>query len=299
MVARMLEYIHNNPLQEHWRLAEFQENYRYSSARFYIKEQSEFRFIKHAGAIIATCSAIVAGCTPVQYIWSLYKGNNANSTPLRHNFSTGTVNSLDYTPPTTADDYPFYYYVCCTKGGGGCFPTQFGGTWGCAFQTPCTNCTGAAIMPSSGGKLTTITGEGFVNFSLGVSFAASGEDLFMVNDSILLSAQFTTGVENFLEKIYGYNTTPVPISKGKIVTAPTGYKFTVINAYGRGILALAPNNYNVPYEVGASFSCTCQGTGTCTANTVPFKGSYCSGTCKPGCCAADLNGRIILQGAQY
>jgi len=47
IAVQKLEYIHNNPLQEHWKLAEFPEDYRYSSASYYIKEQSEFKFIKH------------------------------------------------------------------------------------------------------------------------------------------------------------------------------------------------------------------------------------------------------------
>jgi len=37
-----LEYIHNNPLQEKWRLAEFPEDYRYSSAKFYETGHDEF-----------------------------------------------------------------------------------------------------------------------------------------------------------------------------------------------------------------------------------------------------------------
>ncbi len=31
-----LEYIHQNPLQSHWNLSEYPENYRYSSAAFYL-----------------------------------------------------------------------------------------------------------------------------------------------------------------------------------------------------------------------------------------------------------------------
>ena len=49
MAVQILEYIHNNPLQEHWGLAEYQEDYRYSSAGFYVKEQSEFKFLAHIG----------------------------------------------------------------------------------------------------------------------------------------------------------------------------------------------------------------------------------------------------------
>ena len=37
-----LEYIHNNPLQEKWRLVEFPEDYRYSSAGFYETGYDEF-----------------------------------------------------------------------------------------------------------------------------------------------------------------------------------------------------------------------------------------------------------------
>lgn len=47
MALQVLEYIHNNPLQEHWKLAELPEDYYYSSARYYLKEQSEFKFIRH------------------------------------------------------------------------------------------------------------------------------------------------------------------------------------------------------------------------------------------------------------
>jgi putative transposase len=37
-----LEYIHNNPLQEKWHLAEFPEDYKYSSAKFYETGYDEF-----------------------------------------------------------------------------------------------------------------------------------------------------------------------------------------------------------------------------------------------------------------
>ena len=40
-----LEYIHNNPLQEKWRLAELPEGYRYSSAAFYLTGHDEFGLI--------------------------------------------------------------------------------------------------------------------------------------------------------------------------------------------------------------------------------------------------------------
>ena len=42
-----LDYIHNNPIQEKWKLAEFPEEYKYSSAKFYQTGIDDFGFIKH------------------------------------------------------------------------------------------------------------------------------------------------------------------------------------------------------------------------------------------------------------
>jgi putative transposase len=42
-----LDYIHNNPIQPKWNLAQFPEDYKYSSARFYITGEDEFGFLRH------------------------------------------------------------------------------------------------------------------------------------------------------------------------------------------------------------------------------------------------------------
>ena len=44
-----LNYLHNNPLQEKWKLASVPEAYFYSSAKFYFTggKENDFRFIKH------------------------------------------------------------------------------------------------------------------------------------------------------------------------------------------------------------------------------------------------------------
>ncbi len=41
------EYVHNNPIQEKWRLAEYPEDYKWSSARFYLSGVDEFGFLTH------------------------------------------------------------------------------------------------------------------------------------------------------------------------------------------------------------------------------------------------------------
>ncbi len=42
-----LDYIHNNPLQTHWNLADLPEQYRWSSARFYDDGFDEFQLLTH------------------------------------------------------------------------------------------------------------------------------------------------------------------------------------------------------------------------------------------------------------
>ena len=41
-----LDYLHNNPTTEHWRLADEPSNYLYSSASFYENNETEFNFLK-------------------------------------------------------------------------------------------------------------------------------------------------------------------------------------------------------------------------------------------------------------
>ena len=41
-----LEYIHTNPLAEHWQLVQDPSDYKYSSAAYYEKGNCEFEFLK-------------------------------------------------------------------------------------------------------------------------------------------------------------------------------------------------------------------------------------------------------------
>ncbi len=41
------EYLHNNPCQPHWLLAEIPEDYKYSSAKYYECSHDEFEFLTH------------------------------------------------------------------------------------------------------------------------------------------------------------------------------------------------------------------------------------------------------------
>ena len=46
VALQKLEYIHNNPLAEHWNLVSDPSSYKYSSASFYEKGVKDFRFLK-------------------------------------------------------------------------------------------------------------------------------------------------------------------------------------------------------------------------------------------------------------
>ncbi|MNK24600.1 Transposase IS200 like protein [compost metagenome] len=46
-LKQKLDYIHNNPLQVHWNLSDFPENYYWSSASFYESGESPFEFITY------------------------------------------------------------------------------------------------------------------------------------------------------------------------------------------------------------------------------------------------------------
>jgi putative transposase len=47
MLLQKLNYIHLNPLQERWNLAERPEEYHWSSAKFYDNGVDDFGFITH------------------------------------------------------------------------------------------------------------------------------------------------------------------------------------------------------------------------------------------------------------
>ncbi|WP_255478614.1 hypothetical protein [Rufibacter sp. XAAS-G3-1] len=47
MTEQKLDYIHQNPAQEKWKLAELPEDYYYSSARFYLENKDDFGFLTH------------------------------------------------------------------------------------------------------------------------------------------------------------------------------------------------------------------------------------------------------------
>ena len=47
VIEQKIAYIHNNPISKHWKLADFAENYKYSTAQFYAGKVQLWDFVTH------------------------------------------------------------------------------------------------------------------------------------------------------------------------------------------------------------------------------------------------------------
>jgi putative transposase len=52
MASQKLDYMHNNPLQDHWTLSKSPESYRFSSASFYENQIDEFNILTHIMSVL-------------------------------------------------------------------------------------------------------------------------------------------------------------------------------------------------------------------------------------------------------
>ena len=67
-----LEYIHNSPVNEKWRLADLPENYYYYSAHFYILNEDQFGFITYyKGDGVQYCQVIAPDSAEIFEFWAL------------------------------------------------------------------------------------------------------------------------------------------------------------------------------------------------------------------------------------
>ncbi len=51
--VQKLNYIHNNPVQPHWELATFPEDYHWSSCKSYLMNESQFSALRTIGLALA------------------------------------------------------------------------------------------------------------------------------------------------------------------------------------------------------------------------------------------------------
>jgi hypothetical protein len=167
----------------------------------------------------------------------------------------------------------------CTNGSDdNCNPVGNNGIINCVISPGCTTCERKEKVKdpvTKENEIEILTG-GFINPDLGITFAQIEDDLPYAFEAMFyypeLKVQFDSFILNFYEN---FNEQPEPIGNGEQVTAPPGYRFHVLNAFGRAIVTLLPENKEAGAG-GVTYSCDCLGTGVCDVKKVwnPFGGNY-------------------------
>ncbi len=167
----------------------------------------------------------------------------------------------------------------CTNGSDeNCDPVGHNGTITCVIEPGCTTCERKEKVKDPDAKeneIEILTG-GFINPDLGISFAQPEDNLPYAFEAMLyypeLKVQFGSFILNYYDD---FNAIPEPIGDGGQVTAPSGYRFYVLNAFGRAIVTLLPENKEAGAG-GVSYSCDCSGTGVCDVKKkyVPLAGAF-------------------------
>ncbi len=151
----------------------------------------------------------------------------------------------------------------CTNGSDeNCNPIGHDGDIKCVISAGCTTCERKekAKNPTTKKEYDILSG-GFVNPSLGVSFAKPDEELPYAFGALLQYPEVKKELDKFMLQFYtDLNDIPVATSDNEQVTAPKGYKFVVLNVYGRALITLIPDIKNINSAGGYTYSCPCKGT---------------------------------------
>ena len=113
-----------------------------------------------------------------------------------------------------------------------------------------------------------------MRFFRGISnLAKKGEELPSVFESLFLYPNVKKEYCEFLLKYYK-SLTDIPEAKieGNTAIAPDGFRFVVLNIYGRAALTLLPDNeITRAAPGGGTYSCPCSGSGKCkTKSTLGY-----------------------------
>ncbi len=159
----------------------------------------------------------------------------------------------------------------CTNGSDdNCSPVGHNGTVNCVIEPGCTTCDRSekAKDPVTKTEYEILRG-GFVNPSLGVSFAQPNEELPYAFEALLHYPEIKQQLDNFMLQFYSdLNDIPMVTGDDDFITAPEGYRFVVLNVYGRALVTLIPNTKSVNAVGGHTYSCQCNGTsGNCEVDS--------------------------------
>jgi len=146
-----------------------------------------------------------------------------------------------------------------------CGPVGNDGIVNCVIQPGCNTCERKEKVqdPTTKEEGIEILSGGFINPSLGITFAQPEDDLPYAFEAMLYYPEIKQQLDNYMLNFYSnLNEIPQVNSNDDFIIAPEGYKFVVLNVYGRALAVLLPDTKEIK-EVGASgytYSCPCNGT---------------------------------------
>ncbi|GAB4321112.1 MAG: hypothetical protein Kow00127_13510 [Bacteroidales bacterium] len=155
----------------------------------------------------------------------------------------------------------------CTDGDAEkCNPVGNDGSVKCVISPGCNSCDRIEKAKSQVTKqeYEILTG-GFVNPGIGVTFAEPNEELPYAFEALLEYPEVKAQLESFMLQFYD-NLSDIPslnINETSI-SAPSGYKFVILNVYGRALTILLPESKDITSAGGYHYTCPCNGTsGVC------------------------------------
>lgn len=159
----------------------------------------------------------------------------------------------------------------CTNGNdANCKPVGYAGKVWCIMEDGCLSCDRIvkAIQNLEKTEFEILEG-GFVNPSLGVGFAQHNDELPYAFEALFHYPEVKEQLDKFMLQFYSdLSELPIVISNEETITAPTGYRFIVLNVYGRALVTLIPEAKEINAPGGYTYTCPCNGTsGKCVTRS--------------------------------
>ena len=151
----------------------------------------------------------------------------------------------------------------CTNGSDeNCSPVGNGGEVSCVIEAGCTTCDRVEKAKNDETKEEyEILQGGFVNLNIGITFAQPEDELPYAFEALLDYPEVEEQIISFMNQFYDdMSEIPVAESDGEYIIAPEGYKFVVLNVYGRALVTLLPDTKSINAAGGYTYSCPCNGT---------------------------------------
>ncbi len=155
----------------------------------------------------------------------------------------------------------------------------------CVIQKDCDVCQKSESVSSTSKVETFITTGGWVNLSEGISLAKANEELPYSFPAMFEYKELYSQLEQFMLKYYdNLSDIPEPVydMNNDVYKLPEGYKYVVLNTFGRASVVILPEDTKSSGAEGTELYCPCNGNGKCKVyNKLVIK--YCDKDDKNPC----------------